>query len=286
MEFTNHNKKVCFVINDKTKKDIFISIFSLLKSASSQINLTIDKETFHIQGMDKSHVCLFDLTLTNKWFSYYEVNQKHNLCFDASIFYSMINTKSSEQALLFTLEDDTSEYLLIEFKNSQDQKSVSNKSKLDFNKIFKLPLIEYEYEEMNIPNVDYDAEFFIQSKKVTDILSQLHNFGDDLNIICSLECIKFKTYNNSVEMRVDIPVDELSAYSVNDDETNEEIVNVNYSLIYISKMCITNKLTEDIEFCLNKELPMKIEYYLEDKKCDSEIASTLKFYIAPKLMDD
>lgn len=270
MEFADHDKKVCFVISDKKKKDIFISIFNLLKCASSQINLSINKQTFHIQGMDKSHVCLFDLKLYYEWFCYYEVNKKYNLCFDSNIFYSMISTKGEEQALVFILENETSDNLLIELKNST---TISPK-KTDFNKFFKLPLIDYEYEEMVIPEVDYDAEFSLPSKKITDILSQLHNFGDDLNIICSADCVDFKTSGNSVEMRVNIPVDDMTSYAVVEDE----IINLNYSLIYISKMCITNKLTNDIEFCLSNECPMKINYDLGEN-------SSLIFYIAPKLSD-
>jgi len=97
---------------------------------------------------------------------------------------------------------------------------------------------------MNIPSAEYDAEFSVPSKKVTDMLSQLNNFGDDLNIHCSADYVDFKTSGNSVEMRVNIPVDDLSSYAVVE---NQEI-NLTYSLIYISKMCITNKISNDIEF--------------------------------------
>ena len=44
-------------------------------------------------------------------------------------------------------------------------------------------------------------------------------------------------------------------------------------------MCITNKLSNDIEFSLSNECPMKINYNLGDD-------SLLMFYIAPKLSDD
>ena len=44
-------------------------------------------------------------------------------------------------------------------------------------------------------------------------------------------------------------------------------------------MCITNKLSSDIEFSLSNDCPMKINYDLGDN-------SSLTFYIAPKLADD
>lgn len=268
MEYSS-DKKVEFVISDKKKKDVFISIFQLFKNSSSHINLTIDKTTFHVQGMDKSHVCLFDLKFNYEWFDYYEVNKKYELCFDTGIFYSIISTKSDDQMLVFYLEDDKLDTLSIELKNNLNTK------KTDYNKFFKLPLLDYEYEEMVIPSTEYDAELSLPSKKVTDMLSQLSNFGDDLNIKCSEECVDFKASGDSVEMRVNIPIDDMTSYAVVE---NEEI-NLSYSLIYISKMCITNKLTNDIDFCLSNECPMKINYDLGNE-------SSLMFYIAPKLTDN
>ena len=269
MEFAHHDKNVCFVINDKRKKEIFISIFHLLKSSSSQINLTIKKNTFQIQGMDKSHVCLFELKLYFEWFNYYEVNKQYELCFDSGTFYSIISTKGDDQALIFYLEEEDTDSLYIELKNNETAK------KGDYNKFFKLPLLDYEYEKMVVPNTEYDAEFTLPSKKVTDMLSQLSNFGDNLNIKCSENCLDFKASDNSVEMRVNISIDDMSSYAIVEDEE----INLTYSLIYISKMCITNKLTDDIEFSLSNESPMKINYNLGDD-------SSLIFYIAPKLSDD
>lgn len=267
MEFADTNKKVCFVISDKRKKDIFISIFHLLKYASSQINLTINKDTFHIQGMDKSHVCLFDLKLYFEWFNYYEVDKNYNFCFDTGNFYSMISTKGDEQALVFYFDPEQTDTLTIELKNGE--------KKNDYNKYFTLPLLDYEYDEMVIPSTEYDAEILLPSKKVTDILSQLSNFGDDLNIKCCETCVDFITKGTSGEMRVNIPVDDMTSYAVIEDEE----LNLTYSLIYISKMCITNKLTEDIEFSISKDYPMKINYNLGDD-------SSLIYYIAPKIADE
>jgi proliferating cell nuclear antigen PCNA len=254
-----------FAITDKKKKDIFISIFQLLKCSSSQIHSSFDKENLHIQGMDKSHVCLFDLTLNSNWFNNYDVIEETNICFDSSIFYSMISVKNDEQNL--EIKKDGEDSLAIHFING-DKKG-------DYNKFFTLPLLEYDYNEMSIPDADYDAEFSISSKKVTDMLSQLSNFGNDLTIKCSDNDVDFKTKGNSGEMRVNIKVDDLLSYGLI--EGGE--VNLTYSLIYVSKMCITNKISTEIEFSLSNECPMKIKYDLGSD-------SYLMFYIAPKIADD
>jgi proliferating cell nuclear antigen len=250
-------------ISDKKKKELFISIFHLLKSSASTINACFTTDKLHIQGMDKSHVCLFDLNLTKDWFCNYDVHENNELCFDTSIFYSIISTKCDDQNLV--IKKVTEDTLSIELVNG-DKKG-------DYSKFFTMPLVEYEYEQMNIPNVEYDAEISLPSKKVTDMLSQLSNFGDDLNIQCFDDFVDFKTKGIS-EMRVNIPVDDMSSYSV----VEGEDIHLTYSLVYINKMCITNKLSSDVEFCLSNECPMKIKYDLGND-------SSLLFYIAPKLTD-
>jgi proliferating cell nuclear antigen len=224
-----------------------------------------DTNNLHIQGMDKSHVCLFDLNLNKQWFTSYEVDSKENICFDSSIFHSIISTKCDEQSLIIKKNSDDN--LAIEL--------INNTKNTDYNKFFTMPLLEYEYDERSIPTTEYDAELSLPSKKVTDMLSQLSNFGDDININCSEECVDFKTNGASGQMRVNIPIDDMSSYAVVEDEE----VNLTYSLIYISKMCVTNKLSDDIDFSLSNECPMKINYNLGDD-------SSLIFYIAPKLSDD
>jgi len=251
-------------ISDK-KKNTFISIFHLLKNSSTDIHATFDVNNLHIQGMDKSHICLFDLNLKKEWFESYEVVSKEEICFNTSIFYSIINTKSDEQTLV--IKKETNDFLIIELINL-----IKNS---DYNKYFSMPLLEYEYDEMNIPSPDFDAEFSLPSKRVTEMLSQLSNFGDDINIKCSDDCVDFKTNGTSGEMRVNIPVDDMSSYGV----VEGEVIDLTYSLLYINKMCITNKLTSEIDFSISKDCPMKINYDLGDE-------SSLVFYIAPKLSDD
>ena len=147
------------IINHKKKKEMFINIFGILKNSTSQINAILKHEHFHIQGMDKSHICLFDVILDKSWFDSYIVdnsNENTELSFDASIFYSIINTKSDEQQLIIKLKG---ELLEIEFLNNQD--TIQN----EYNKYFHIPILEYDYEEMNVPEMEYDVEFSLPSKK-------------------------------------------------------------------------------------------------------------------------
>ena len=257
------------IISDKKKKESFISLFQVLKNCSSIINCNFNTDLLHIQGLDKSHICLFDVKLTCGWFGSYEVPECKQICFDSNVFYSIISTKSENQDLIIKLEDGNDDVLHIHFS---PQDSVKGNS--EFKKFFKIPLAEYDYQELNIVDTDYDAEFTISSKQISEIFSQLSNFGNDIIIKCSEEDISLTTNGVGGEMRVDIPIDDISTYSIIEGEE----ITLTYSLIYINKMCITNKLSNEIDFLLSNERPMKINYNLGDD-------SLLVFYIATKITE-
>jgi proliferating cell nuclear antigen len=254
------------LISDKKKKEIFVSLFHVLKNCSSLINIIFGLEEIHIQGMDKSHICLFDVKINKNWFNLYEIQENKKISFDSNVFHSIISTKSENQELIITL-DNNEDNLNINFESQIVKKG-------EFKKSFKMPLSEYDYEEMSIPTTEYDAEFSISSKQINDMFSQLANFGNDIIIKCSEEDISLTTNGITGEMKVDIPIDDLSSYSIVE---GEEVL-LTYSLAYINKMCITNKLSNDVDFSLSNECPMKICYNLGDD-------SSIIFFIAPKMND-
>ena len=104
------------VIRNKNKKDLFIALFQTLKNCSTLINIKFEKEKLHIQGMDKSHICLFDLRLDCKWFDNYKVNSKSEISFNTNTFYSIISSiKSDSQNLVITMNAEDPDNLHIKF---------------------------------------------------------------------------------------------------------------------------------------------------------------------------
>jgi proliferating cell nuclear antigen len=253
------------IISDKHKKDLFVALFQTLKNCSTlvRVNFLIDK--LYIQGMDKSHICLFDISIFKKWFDEYSVDEINSVCFDTNIFHLIISTKS--EGLDIIIHSENVDSLNVDLVCVEHSKG-------DFNKYFKIPLADCEYEEMVIPTVDYDAEFSISAKKICEIVSQMMTFGTDINVKCTEEKIDLITNGIAGEMIVKIPIEDLTEYSIIEGEE----VNLSYSLNYINKMCLNNKLSNEIQFFISQKCPMKIAYDLGDD-------SFIVFYIAPKIVD-
>jgi proliferating cell nuclear antigen PCNA len=144
----------------------------------------------------------------------------------------------------------------------------------NFNKYFKIPLLDIDYDLLDIPDTDYNAEFSIGAKKICEIIGQMLVFGTDINVKCSEEKIDLIASGLIGEMKVNIPIEDLTEFSINEGET----IDLSYSLTYISKMCLTNKLSDEISFSISEDCPMKIRYDLGGE-------SSLTCYIAPKMKD-
>lgn len=257
-------------ILDTHKKILFISIFNLLKNSANHITADFLQDRLYIQGMDQSHICIFELNISKKWFNTYDIPNNETICFDINKFCSIINVKCDEQHL--NIKKTTNDELTIEFISE-------NSSSADFNKCFKMPLIEETYEQLDIPTIEYDVEITLPSKKITEILSQVNSFGDNLNIKCDEQSIHFITNGAVGEITADIHIDtnNVESYAIVEDTT----IDATYCLKYVNKMCATNKLSTDVNIGLSNDMPIKISYIFDTL----DTTNTLVFYVAPKIVD-
>lgn len=147
---------------------------------------------------------------------------------------------------------------------------------VEFDRHFELSLIDIECELMAIPEIDYQAEFSISSIKFASIVNQLKIFGDTLDFKCTEEnIIMYSVSKEQGKMFVEINIDDLSSYAIEEGET----VNLSFSIKYLQNICLYSKITREIEIKLLKNYPLKIIYRLYE-------GAELTFYLAPKINED
>jgi proliferating cell nuclear antigen PCNA len=256
-------------ISEKQKKDIFLSLFNQLKSCTSTVTMIFKQDELYIQGMDKAHVCLFEITLQKDWFKEYQPpysEETETVSIDSNIFCNILSM----------IEDGQTLCLWYDFEGESEQFNIDfisgNAEKVVFNKLFNIPLIEIDAELLNIPEVEYDVDFTIKAKKICEIASQMLVFGDVINIKCQSDEMFICSKGVNGEMIVKMSIDNLTEYSISEGEC----MDVCYSLTYMSKMCMTSKLSQDIEFGISAEYPMRIKYNFGN-------GSRALFFIAPKV---
>ena len=128
---------------------------------------------------------------------------------------------------------------------------------------------------MDIPNYESNTDITVPSSYFAGIINQMEIFGDSIEFICSEDKIQLISENGT--MTVDIDVDELTCYSITEDEDDMKI---SFSLSRLHNICMYHKISKEMEIILTHNFPMKIIYNL-----DFEDAKMI-FYLAPKIGDD
>lgn len=257
-------------LDSKTKIDTLVAIFQLLKNCSTVIQLEFHTDYFYIQGMDKSHVCLFNIRISNTWFTSYEATQSIMVAVDSNSFHTILSRSQTNNTLVITVYD-TQEYMNVDLLiNSEKNENEKN----DYNRYFQLPVLDLEQDNLAVPEIEYDADFSLQTKQLHDLTSQLILFGETIDISCSEDGINLHTSGEHGKMTVNIPIDDLNEFTISEGET----LQLSYSLNYIHKMCLTTKLSKDIDISISNNFPIRLKYNIGDE-------SYVLFYVAPKTND-
>ena len=254
-------------ITDTHKCDKFVAIFQQLKTLSSSLCWQIDEDSITVQGMDQGHVSMFQLVLGNTWFDTYE-----HVSGDLPVFHicstllaKFLNIRSDHQTIDISL-DENADKIKIRFESDD---------KAEFNKALSLSLMDAEQESLNIPEMEYTAEFILQSKKLNSLVDQLSLMNDIVEIHCDEETIKLKTEGLEGIMEVSIPHDDIEEYIIDEDTS----VDVSYSLNYMKKFCQYHRVSETVELQISEQYPLMVTYKLN-------ALNYLKFYLAPKMDDN
>lgn len=276
-------------IENKSKMEMFVALFQLLKNWGSYLNLHFENTRLYIQSMDKSHICLSSITISSQWFSSYLIENATNISLDSTNFAIMMSYALKHNKMEINFEDDDDvagavdpDKLFINLSSNSESSFVEPKTKgkkvkevqNKFDHFFELGLIDVEQDTLGIPEVEYDVDFTMKSENFAELISELMVFGSNLNIICSEEVLEFNASGDTGKLKVNIPIDDLNEYAI----AEGEIVDISYSLNHIGKMCLSTKLGQNVSLSISSEYPMAIKYDLGD---DSSVA----FYIAPKIAD-
>ena len=101
-------------------------------------------------------------------------------------------------------------------------------------------------------------------------------FGETMEIKCSEENIILYSHSqDSGKMSVEIQIEDLTAFSINEGDT----LNLSFALGYLHNICLYNKLSKEIELKLCNEYPLKIIYDIGE-------GAHMVFYLAPKIEDN
>lgn len=240
------------------KAEQFSTIFQNIKSISDYITLIFEEHGLYVQGMDNSHISMYEIKLYSTWFDTYKINESKTLCVTSSILQKTLSTKTMTQSITIDIEKDNALIILFESKTKKRK--------------FTIPLINIDSEVLSIPEQEYNVNICIQSKIFKNEIDELIQFSDTTKIICNKD--NFVLSINDDECACDTTFPENSCESY---ETNCE-TNAIYSLKMLQNFMKFFRLSQNINIHISEEIPILIKYNLQNN-------SYIKFYLAPKIDD-
>ncbi len=270
------------VVKNKENARIFSALFQNIKLFSEHINLMFNGDRLYAQGMDNSHISIFEISIPKTWFDVYEYTSKNEsvvMGISVPLLYKILNTREDIHEIHLKYDESNCDKLYVDLLNPTQSKTV-------FDKHFELPLMEIESELMAIPEIDYAAEFSLVSSNFANLISQLKLFGADLQIKCSEEEIRLISNSNETgNMSVVVPIDDLSLFAINEGE----VLNMSFSLTHFNNICAFHKVSNIINLKISDNYPLKATYVLELPKYEDDDISKLAHimvFLAPRVTEE
>jgi len=282
------------VIQNLQKAEVFASIFQHIKLFTEHITLHFDKHRLYIQTMDSSRVSIIDIVIPSEWFDTYEHTATSSipLGLHAQNMYKILSTREKGQEINIVFSEEESDKLFLHFTCGQQNvvadlsgnavttttssSSSSSKTRMLFDKHFEMPLMEIDFELMNVPEMESQGEFSILSGTFSNLINQLRLFGDTLEVECSEEEISLHSLSvETGKMTVKIDIDDLTEFSINDGE----VIRMSFSLVHLHNICMYHKLSSEIVVKLTDSYPIHLAFDLGE-------GASIAFYLAPKINDN
>jgi proliferating cell nuclear antigen len=255
-------------INNPAKCETFHIIFQNMKLYSDSVNVLFQTDRMYIQTMDTSHISIFELNIPSSWFDEYSVNKDVTLGINTLLMFKILSTREKTQSIHIIAEEGDVDVLEMAFSSE----------KVIFNKAFQIPLVDLDADQLNIPEMEYEAEFSLPAADFSQLVNQLKLFGDNIDISCSEEVIALHTKtSDSGKMSVKIKIDDLTSFEI---EEGKEL-DISFSLNHLCNIMQFNKIASDVNIGITSGNPLKTKFVISETE-----NAYIVMYLAPRIDDD
>ena len=258
-------------INNTSKVTQFNTILQNLKGISNSLLLNCDEKGIYAQGMDGSHVCLFELKIGEDWFDEYECDEACSMGINCEMLYKILSCLKEGQHISMKHDNTTSKLTIDLLGNSYD-------------KSFELTLIEIDSDMVELPSRESTADIKFVSKDFAELINQLSIFGEKLKFT-SNDNIILNSANEFGKVDITVKEEDIVEYMMEDGAEVESYFGIKF-IHMITKFANVNK---EVGIHISNDYPIKMVYALDDWKDQNDdddegeqhLNHYIAFYLAP-----
>lgn len=236
----------------------FGTILESLHLFTDTITLNFKKDSLFIQGMDHSHICLYETSITKSFFHQYECKQNVKIDIDLNILGKIFKSRQDGQHI--EIRTMSQEALHVRFFND------------DIQSIFKLNLLDIEQSVMDLSSMKHSCVFTIDTGLFKNIIDEITLFSDVFRTNVDAKRILFSSTSDvygSFEK-------EIKLRKVN--VQKQAPIDLSFNATYLKKILI-HRFHSNVMLRLEQDSPMEIKFELPHQ-------SYLRYIIAPSLDED
>ena len=209
---------------------------------------TEEKIKMFESNKDKDKDILIHLNLYSESFEKYFVKGKKEINIDFKLLQKITKTIKNNETIGITYNEGDTFWTLKSF----DPDKVINKS-------YKINLIQYESDEINIPPTEFNYEISLSTIYFKDLLNQSKFISSDkINISFNVRSIKFTFKNESIEKEVVIEENKDNMYI--DYISDSELIEGEFNYDNILKCCFFTNLCNMLKIYFIKDFPIVFRY--------------------------
>jgi len=261
-------------IKNASKVYQFTQILHNLKGISNELNLVCKEDGLYAQGMDSSHVCLFEMVITPDWFDTYTCSEECMMGIHCEMLFKIISCIKDGQYIDMKYDPNVSgDKLTIDLLGNSYDKS------------FELSLIDIDSDMVELPEKEYTADIRFVSKDFAELINQLSIFGDKLKVSCS-DNIILNSENEFGKVDITVKEEDIIEYMMEEGAELES----SFGIKFVTMITKFSNLNKELAINISEEFPLKLTYNLDDWKDttdegdddeDTSVINYISFYLAP-----
>lgn len=232
--------------------EIFKYCFDSVSRIVDEVTCTVDSEGFHMDAIDRSHICFVSLQLDYTVFDSFECTVPERICLDTVEFMTILKRMKKNDVLGLSIDENN---LIIKLMGDVEKK-------------FQIRLIDMDYETPNAPKLDLPVMVEMESNLLKDALGDMDLFGDSLT---------FKVDKDYVYIYTNGEFGDANFKYLHGETGINEVVESSYSIDKLKDILTASKFSDVVRIGLGNNMPVQIEFHnISDD-------GVLSYLLAPKI---